>query len=342
MKRTRISLPILAWAAALTLSCSVDRANAGPYTISPPAIHDNLAIYLVHGASSKLPTPMTLDEALSKKLVRVIETSDVNQLAVENLGRQTIFIQSGDVVTGGKQDRLLVTSLLLPPRSGRLPIAAFCVEPGRWSPRAGEGDAAFSAAADAVGSRRARVVMYQSLAAAPISEPVPSSLSSFAVSPQADRQVEMWQETKAMQNDLSRSLKTDAEDPRSPTSLALTLSDQTLKAKEREYIDALRTQALQDNDVLGFVVTVNGRISSGEIYASNGLFREMWPKMLRAATAEAIRSDEKSAAERPAPEDIEKFLQSADAGSATQQKSGVQSHRDSANVARAFGRHQTA
>ena len=73
------------------------------------------------------------------------ETGNVNSLAIENLGDQAVFVQAGDIVKGGQQDRTLTVSLLLPPKSGRVPIASFCVEHGRWSARGGEDARSFSA-----------------------------------------------------------------------------------------------------------------------------------------------------------------------------------------------------
>ena len=72
--------------------------------------------------------PLTLEEALTSGVAQVRETSDVNSLEIENLGDTPVFVQAGEIVKGGKQDRTLMVSLLLPPKSGRVPIAskAFC------------------------------------------------------------------------------------------------------------------------------------------------------------------------------------------------------------------------
>ena len=106
------------------------------YRLSGPYTHDNLAIYLIHREGSDGGTvPLTLEEAMEQGVVRVTETGNVQELVVRNMGGRGIFIQSGDIVKGGKQDRVLVVSMILPPRSGGISIGAFCVERGRWSPR---------------------------------------------------------------------------------------------------------------------------------------------------------------------------------------------------------------
>ena len=91
--------------------------------------------------------------------MQVIETGRVNELQIENTGAEQVFIQAGDIVKGGKQDRVLTVSFLLPANSGRLPIASFCVEQGRWSARGKEDQAKFSSAGEAMPSRSALLAM---------------------------------------------------------------------------------------------------------------------------------------------------------------------------------------
>ena len=92
-------------------------ADAG-IQVSGPIVHDNLAIYLVHGSGGGGGVPLTLQEALAKGVVKVHETGSVNALTVENTGKDEVFVQAGDIVKGGQQDRVLSVDLLLPPRSG--------------------------------------------------------------------------------------------------------------------------------------------------------------------------------------------------------------------------------
>src|SRR6185436_19044199 len=87
-------------------------ADSAP-VISGPYVHENLAVYFVHGASAPGPVPLTLQEALAKGSVQVIETGRVNELEIENTGAEQVFIQAGDIVKGGKQDRVLTVSFML-------------------------------------------------------------------------------------------------------------------------------------------------------------------------------------------------------------------------------------
>src|SRR6476646_5230711 len=191
-------------------------ARADDYRVSGPVIHDNLAIYLVHGKSAAGPVPLTLDEALAKRAVKVHETGNVNELQIENLGADEVFVQSGDIVKGGQQDRVLTVSLLLPPKSGRIPIASFCVEQGRWTARGKEDVKTFATASTAIPSREAKIAMKAPAAATP--NPTAQINSLSGISPQrlatvpsyaedtSLRQQEVWRRVRSVQEKLSASV----------------------------------------------------------------------------------------------------------------------------------------
>ena len=94
--------------------------------VAEPLAHANLTVYFVHGPDA-VPGArvMTLQEALERELAVVHETGNVNTLAVENRSPDTeLFVQSGDIVKGGRQDRIAATDMLLPPNSGLVPLPA--------------------------------------------------------------------------------------------------------------------------------------------------------------------------------------------------------------------------
>src|SRR5262245_12842321 len=162
---------LLALAASSLASLMYYPARADEYRVSGPVVHENLAIYLVRGKSAAGPVPLTLEEALAKGAVRVHETGNVNELQIENLGNGEVFVQSGDIVKGGQQDRVLTVSLLLPQKSGRIPIASFCVEQGRWSARGKEDVKTFATASAAIPSREAKIAMKAPVVAS--ADPIP-------------------------------------------------------------------------------------------------------------------------------------------------------------------------
>lgn len=270
------------------------------FRIAQPAVHDNLAIYLIHGPSHDGPVPLTLQEALEQKRVTVRETGVVNTLEIENSGDQDVFIQAGDIVKGGQQDRMLTASLLVPAHSGAVPIASFCVEQSRWSRRGTEDPTQFTSANMALQSLAARKILADS-----------NSGSAGAV-PVASAQSRVWNEVATIQDKLTRSLKNPVQAPRSSSSLQLSLENGELAQAEQAYLAAFDGLDKNDTDVVGYAIAVNGRIASADIYASNGLFRKLWPKLLRASVAEAIgeRTDA-TAVKAPASDAVGSFLAAA-------------------------------
>lgn len=115
-------------------------AQTEPPRISGPIVHENLAVYFIHGPSAPGPVPLTLQEAMDKGTVQVIETGSVNQIKIENTGSEEVFIQSGDIVKGGQQDRVIQVSFVLPAKSGRCPSprsASRAAAGGSAAPRRG-------------------------------------------------------------------------------------------------------------------------------------------------------------------------------------------------------------
>ena len=128
------------------------------YRLEGPFTQGNLSVFLVHGKDKiKGQTFITLQEALVQRKVIVRETREVNELSIENLSSEEVYVQSGDIVKGGQQDRMLVVDLILPPHSGKIPIAAFCVENGRWSRRGSEEVTTFTSSSNVVASREVKL-----------------------------------------------------------------------------------------------------------------------------------------------------------------------------------------
>jgi hypothetical protein len=166
-----------------------------------------------------------------------------------------IFIQSGDLVKGGKQDRLLAFDVVVPPKSGKMPITAFCVEAGRWQQRGTESRVSFgSASAQAVGKDL-------KLAAKASSSPtVIAGLSSdraYASGAIGDRfgppvgQTGVWKEVAALQKKLKRNLQSEVQADQSKSSLQLTLENQKVQEAAEKYVTKLSPILNEKEDVVG-------------------------------------------------------------------------------------------
>jgi len=302
------------------------RAQDAP-RVGDPVRHANLSVYFLRGASAPGPVPLTLAEAMAKGSVTVHETGNVNRLEVENAGAEDVFIQAGDIVKGGQQDRVLTVSLLLSPRSGRLPIGAFCVEQGRWSARGKEDVKRFASSDKSVPSREAKLAML----APPKAQPAPSAGSlapageiaqnqrtrtqaiNRVQSETGSRQSEVWANVGKIQEKLSSNLKAKVASGQSASSLQLSLENEALAAAKADYAKALQPGA-SDTAIVGVVFAINGRISSAEVYPSNGLFAKMWPKLLDAGITEAIGDKHETPAPAPTADAVAAFLAAADKG----------------------------
>lgn len=74
--------------------------------------------------------------------------------------------------------------------------------------------------------------------------------------------------------------------------MQLALESKPVVAATQAYEQNLLKIVGANNDIVGFAYAINGKLSSADAYASNDLFRRMWPKLLKASAVEAV-------AERP-------------------------------------------
>lgn len=193
---------------------------------------------------------------------------------------------------------MLTLSLLLAPHSGKIPIAAYCVEHGRWTARAGESVDKFDSAANAMPSREAKIAMLAPARPATPQESVDSRVTAgiqpfpLRTARQPDntaaRQAEVWSRVAEAQRKLSGNLAAPVESAKSQSSLQLSLENEKLDAARKAYVEALSTATAAPSDANGYVVAINGRIDSGDVYGSAALFHKMWPKQLAAAATAAI------------------------------------------------------
>jgi hypothetical protein len=251
------------------------------YFLSGPYAHKNLSVYLIHNAAQvKRAAYIPLDEALEKGIVRVKETGDVNNLVAENHSSEYyVFIQSGDIVKGGKQDRTIGHDVVLRPKSGKVPLNAFCVEHGRWHPRGNEKVQQFSSSKKRLSSKGLKLAAKK-----------------------AKSQSEVWKAVEEEQQKLSRKLGTSVKSRVSETSLQLTLEDEAVQRESEAYIRAISPKGHAAKDIVGYAYAINGKFNTADIYASNDLFKKIWAKALAAAACEAVAAPELTKPLDPAPD----------------------------------------
>lgn len=265
-----------------------DSTTTSNYRLSGPYTHKNLTVFLIHGKDQTTKTFLTLQEALAQKKVKVYETKDVNELAIRNLSNQDIYVQSGDIVRGGEQDRMISVDFIVPPNSGRMPIAAFCVESGRWNKRGNEEAAVFNSSDNAVATKDLKLAAKS-----------------------ANSQQAVWQNVTVAQEKLSRNVGTVVNSTVSASSLELSIENAKVQETSAAYIKELEGILKNKPDVIGYVFAINGKVNSADVYASRALFAKLWPKLLKASAVEAIaelNNKDVDNAQPIASETVESFL----------------------------------
>jgi hypothetical protein len=292
---------VLGMSAALVVAASAETSGETRYRVSGPFTYKNLAVYLIHGPDqlgANRPTGklLTFEEALERTKVVVYETGKVNELAIENVSGEDVFIQSGEIVKGGQQDRTFKDDLVLPGRSGRVPIASFCVERGRWSRRGAEPAATFASDGQMVATKDLKV----------------------AVRAHAD-QGEVWRKVAETQQKLGAAAQ-PAGGTTTTTSLNLSMTLATVRGSSEGYIRILAPMLDKNDDAVGYAYAINGKLEGADVYASHELFARLWRKLLKAGAVEALaeaQGDKKF--EWPSKEAVRSLFGEAEAaGGATQ------------------------
>ena len=289
-----VALPLGLFKAGAQNPTTPTDAKGSAYRLSGPYRHKNLTVFLIHGKDQTNKTFLTLQEALAQKKVRVYETRDVNELAIRNLSNQDVYVQSGDIVRGGDQDRMISIDFIVPPRSGRMPIAAFCVESGRWSKRGGEEAATFTSSDNSIATKELKLAAKS-----------------------ANSQQAVWDNVAVVQTKLAENVGGSVNSSVSASSLELSVEDSKVKETSAVYINALNGILKKRSDVIGYVFAINGKVNSADVYASNALFAKLWPKLLKSSAVEAIAElNQETEPKEVATETVHAFLAESEKPSA--------------------------
>lgn len=252
-------------------------------TLSTPVTAHNLTGWFIL-APSPIPDHdySVLEEAIDSQTTLLHETGDVNELLIENTGDIDLFIQAGDIVKGGRQDRTIGTDFIVPARSGKIPLPAYCVEQSRWHRRTLEPDTHFSGSKEFLSSKKARLALHLS-----------------------KDQGQVWRSVAEEQQSLAFALDDEVRSAESPTSLQLTYENEGVRHAVADYTELFeQAPAAAGGNVTGVVWAINGVPSHADRYVNPRLFAKLWRKLLRAAATEALGQSRRPCApagEAPAP-----------------------------------------
>ena len=267
-------------------------------TVSGPVAHGNLAVYFVHRRTAGTSPPLALQQAMANGTAQI--TASRNSLPkISNFSDRPVFVPAGTLLKGGVQDQVVVSSVTIPPRAIDWSIQTLCVENGRSEPRSGDDSTRYSTAGVLLPSQVGRL----------------SSLTNAAVSATSLHlhQIGAWLAVNSIRLRLSERLGAAIASPRSPSSLPLALENPLVEQAQQSFLAALQHAGERDDDISGAVFAIDGRLVAADLYASNQLFRQMWPSLLRTYATQSLMAPDGAtpdgaASALPSVESVRAFL----------------------------------
>jgi hypothetical protein len=257
----------------------------GEVRVDGPFTHRNLSVYVLHvpTAIGRPPAYITLAEGLARGQVKITEAASarVGRLLVTNNSDRHLFLQVGQVLSGGKQDRTLQTSFIVPPKTQDAPIPSYCVEKSRWG-----GGGGFSSSGIIVPRGVKQAIQSRS-------------------------QGEVWSGVADYKKRARSSIAAASggrAGPSRTSSVHEELHDKTLRKIVVDYESALRGVIDRYRIPVGLVYAVDGQISTVDVYHSTSLFRSLFPHLLKGAAAEAAASGRRARHSAPALTTVANFI----------------------------------
>jgi hypothetical protein len=236
---------------------SVDYSNESAYTFKnlrliPIRANDEFRRIL-----GNLGYYISLQEAIDRDKVAINEinrSGRVNTLLVRNLSSDTLFIMSGEILIGGKQDRVVANDILIPPNNGQTKLRVFCVEQGRWRyKKSGTG-----------------FTSYYSMANEHLRD---------IIDHRGDQQT-VWKE-------VSKSNKKDGVNSATDAYTAHA-ENRAFRRQEQEYMDFFENVFNGQDDVIGVIAVTGNVIEGADLFVSNRLFKQEYGKLIYAYLDDAI------------------------------------------------------
>jgi len=297
---------------------------AGPAEPAPngwkvlePVVYENLSVFpVVGGPGADTSGFITLDEALASGEAVVTEqggemirrTRDgrpipltypqgggatVNRLVLINRSKRPLVLLAGEVVSGGKQDRVIAKDRIVAPDAEPLPLDVLCVEQGRWS--AGSQFASSKLMAHPSVREKAAVDRKQDEVWSAVRSGTTARREADPSAPAA--RISMEQLETAVASSGSVAYAKIYDQSRVGQSVATFA----------EEMDRRFRRAAKGRTVVGVVVAYGGEVAWSDLFASEQLFERYWSKLVRSYAVEALtRAGSK---EQASVADAREFLQ---------------------------------
>ena len=208
-------------------------------------------------ASSSSPSPSltSLESALRRGdlIVREYGGGSVPTVEMENRSGTPVFLLAGEIVLGGKQDRVIREDTVIGGHSV-VQVAVYCVEQGRWASSA----KSFESAPHAIADRDLR-----------------SKASAGA------GQDEIWSHVAK---------ESEARGVRSPTtSYGDIVASPEMSRQLDEYVSRCPRPSPWRGRAVGAVFLSGGEVLGVDLFGDPGLLSALWPKLVRSYASQAMR-----------------------------------------------------
>ncbi|MGC1482411.1 MAG: DUF6569 family protein [Candidatus Acidiferrum sp.] len=281
----------------------------GNWRLLDPVSYENITIFPVISSSSQDTSAfLTLDEGLSSGEVLVSEQgaaglartrdgrtvstpqyntgASVNQLVLINRGKRPLLLLAGELVSGGKQDRIIGRDRIVPVGSEPLPLDVFCVEHGRWTGASSQFGSAKTIVHPSVREQAAvgqnQEEVWDAVRSGTLAKVPPPPPPGTAGSPYAAPRIT----TESIETAIASAAPTQ--------SYAKIYEGSRVGASVDEFVEELQrrfnraTLGLKGERVVGVVVAYGGEVAWSDIFASGELFEHYWDKLLRSYAVEAL------------------------------------------------------
>jgi len=259
-------------------------------TMLTPIQIDSLTLtpIVATGAGGKEVDVLVLDQGMAAKLVKIkekIDSEDVNNLTLINNSDKPLFVLAGEVIIGGKQDRIIGKNTIIPAKTTQS-VPVFCVEHGRWDNSSKE-----FTTANALAHGRLR------------------GQASFAA------QQDVWNEVNAKNKVRGTSNDTDTY-----RKVAKQQQDGSMKQWMTKVDAAVaKIPAADRARMIGYAVALNGKVATVDMFQSPGLFKRLETKLVKSYVTDAVDIKAGKGVKAPTPKDVKDFI--ADAEKAAIQRS---------------------
>jgi hypothetical protein len=227
----------------------------GSIQAGDPLIHDNLTMVpLYTDAAQKDIECVTLEQALENKWIEIREKDKgmVPKVLIKNISGKRIYIMSGEVLTGCKQDRIMAGDLIVEPSTEEVDADVFCVEAGRWT---GESEYFYSDKNMGTAKLRERAQRKDNTA-----------------------QLEIWNEIAKLNRNNNVETRTGAYQD--------IYEEEEIKHTLEDFEAALGGKL--DKRAVGIIVAVGGEIVSVDIFRNSSMLQHYWPELLKSSALCAL------------------------------------------------------